>query len=329
MIRHIVKKEEVDSRIDRFLTVFLKDISRSFLTKNLKDFISINGKKVKPSYRLKEGEEIIIDVEGLKARYREELEKSDLESNIIPQKSVLNIIDESENYIVLKKPSGVVVHPGIGHEKDTLANYVKNYLMEKGDYDIELKRGGIVHRLDMPVSGLIVFAKNRKFQKYLSEQFEKHKVLKIYHAYYDVLGGQKVFDVFKKKNLVHTVVKKYEEKKPLDLSDWQEVSGTMKRDPSNRKRMLFERNVENEKLRYAQSYLLPLSEKRMYVLIKTGRMHQIRATLKNLGIVLKGDRLYGYRGEDLNEIGLSSVVLGFENVNGERKVFNILDTVNG
>lgn len=58
-------------------------------------------------------------------------------------------------------------------------------------------------------------------------------------------------------------------------------------------------------------------------------MHQIRATLKNLGIVLKGDRLYGYRGEDLNEIGLSSVVLGFENVNGERKVFNILDTVNG
>jgi 23S rRNA-/tRNA-specific pseudouridylate synthase len=62
----------------------------------------------------------------------------------------------------------------------------------------------------------------------------------------------------------------------------------------------------------------------MCVLIKTGRMHQIRATFKSLGLVLKGDKLYGFKGELVDEIGLKSVVLGFVDIDGEKKVFNIL-----
>jgi len=328
MIQHLVKKEEINVRLDKLLSVFFEDISRSFLSKNMGDFVSVDGKKVKPSYRLKEEQKIEIDDEGLKERYSQEVKKNDLESNIVAQKSDLDIVHEDINYLVLKKPSGIVVHPGIDHEKDTLANYVKNYLIEKGEYDIELKRAGIVHRLDLPVSGLIVFAKNRKFQKHLSQQFEEHKVLKIYFAQYEVLGGQEIFNDFKNKDVVFEIIEKYKKGLSLNLQDWREVSGTMKRDPSNRKRMLFEHNVSNEKLRYAQSYLLPLSENKMYVLIKTGRMHQIRATLKSLGIVLRGDRLYGYKKESKGEIGLSSVVLGFVDMNGKKQVFNILDTVN-
>ena len=256
-------------RVDKFVSLFLSDISRSFLTKNVKDFVLVDGKKVKPSYRLKEGQEVKIDIQAIKEKYLEEAKKDEMESNIVPQEGNLEIIYEDVDYIVLKKSAGVVVHPGVGHEKDTLANYVKNYLEQKGEYDIELKRAGIVHRLDMPVSGLIVFAKNRKFQKHLSEQFEKHEVLKIYYAQYEVLGGQKVFNDFRKKDEIYEIMDRYSKDLTFDLENWLKVSGTMKRDPSNRKRMLFEHNVRNEKLRYAESYLLPFSEERMCVLIKT------------------------------------------------------------
>lgn len=328
-MRYLVKKESSNLRVDKFVSFFLSDISRSFLTKNIGDFVLVDDKKVKPSYRLREGQEVRVDIEAIKKKYLEDLKKTEMESDIISQKGDLEILYEDTDCIVLNKPSGLVVHPGAGHQKDTLANYVKNYLQEKGEYDIELKRAGIVHRLDMPVSGLIVFAKNRKFQKLLSEQFEKHEVLKIYYARYEILGGQKIFDNREKIDEVYDVIDKYSKNLTLDLENWLKVSGTMKRDSSNRKRMLFERNVSNEKLRYAESYLLPLSEKRMCVLIKTGRMHQIRATLKSLGIVLKGDKLYGYRGESSEKIGLCSVVLGFKDRNGNKKVFNLLDEVNG
>ncbi len=329
MIRHLVKEGENNLRLDKWVSVLLSDISRSFISKNVKDFVLVDGKNVKPSYRLKQGQKVEINSRGIKKKYAEYLEMEDLESKIFPQKSSLNIVCEDTNYIVLIKPPGLVVHPGIGHRENTLANYVKNYLMEKGEYDIELSRAGIVHRLDKPVSGLIVFAKNRKFQKYLSEQFEKHEVLKIYYAQYHVLGGQKIFNNFERVDAVYDVIEKYKKDLDLNLEKWLEVSGTMKRDPSNRKRMLFQRNMDNERLRYAQSYLLPLSEKRMCVLIKTGRMHQIRGTLRSLGVVLKGDKLYGYKGEETQEIGLSSVVLGFTDMDGEKKVFNILNSING
>ena len=326
---YYVKSQEEGMRADKLVSDILEDIPRAFVSKNIDAFVLVDGKKVKQSYRLKEAQKITIDIEGLKKKYSEEIERLDLESNIIPQKSALNIVHESKDYIVLKKPSGLVVHPGISHERDTLANYVKSYLAEKKEYDLELKRAGIVHRLDMPVSGLIVFAKNRKFQKHLSKQFEDHEVLKIYHAEYEIYGGQKVFDGFKKKELVNKVIEEYEQGKDLNLSEWIEVSGSIRRDPSNRKRMLFERNVKNDSLRYAQSYLLPLSESKMCVLIKTGRMHQIRATLKNMGVVLKGDKLYGYKGEDKGVISLKSVVLGFVDMQNEKKVFNILNALNG
>lgn len=324
MKRFVVKRKQSDMRIDSLVCGFFDDISRSFFSKNLQDFVLVNGKKVKPSYRVKVEDEVEIDLEVLDKKYKREVRRANLESKITAQAGPLDIICEEKDYLVLNKPPGLPVHPGIGHEKNTLANYVKKYLIDNDGYDMQLKRAGIVHRLDMPVGGLIVFAKNRRFQKYLAEQFENHSVLKVYLANYCVMDGKKVFDSFKKINFVYDLLKQYEKGLELDLRDWIEVSGSMKRDPANRKRMVFFHNLTSEKLRFAQSYLLPLSESRMCVLIKTGRMHQIRATLRSLGVVLTGDRLYGWKKSFTGEIGLRSVILGFSDSNGERKVFNIL-----
>ena len=328
MTQYLIEEKETNLRLDKWASIVLDDVSRSFLTKNIPNFALINGRRVKPSYKLKKGDKVCVDLEGLRKKYDEEMKKEALQSKIIAQNSRLNIIYEERDYLIVKKPAGLVVHPGIGHEKDTLANYVKGYLVEKGEYDFHLKRAGIIHRLDMPVSGLMIFAKNRKFQKHLSDQFENHQVLKIYYAEYESFDERIVFTEFQKISAVYKLVEDYKNGRDLDLNDWREVCGVIRRDPANRKRMLFERGVENEKFRYAHSYLLPLSENKMCVLIKTGRMHQIRATLKSLGLVIKGDALYGYKKKLENGISLESVVLGFLDISGKRKVFNILEDLN-
>ena len=329
MNQHIVKKTENRLRIDRLVSELLPEVSRSFLSKSMHDFVLVDGKKVKQSYKVKVGQEIEIHFENLRTKYEEELKKGDSESKIIPQKGELDIVYEDKDFLILNKKAGFVVHPSIGHEEETLANYVKQYLIEKGSYDYGLKRAGIVHRLDMPVSGLIAFAKNRKAQKHLSAQFESHNVLKIYFASYEIVEDKKLFNDFKTIDSIYKLIDEYKNDQSLDLENWYEVGGSMKRDPANRKRMLFQRGVYDERSRYAQSYLLPLSECKMCVLIKTGRMHQIRATLRSLGIVLKGDKLYGWKRECSEEIGLNSVVLGFVDMNGEKKVFNLLDAFDG
>ncbi len=326
MKEYIVKKQENDLRVDRFLSLAIPEISRSFLSKGIKTFVRVDGDVVKQSYKLKEGQRVEVEITKLKGSFEKELKKSDLEGKIIAQKGEVEIFFEDKEYLVLKKPHGLVVHPGVGHEKDTLANYVKGYLIDKGEYDYGVKRAGIVHRLDMPVGGLIVFAKNRQAQKHLSGEFENHRVLKIYLADYYSNDQKNIFEKFHNIQNVYQIIDEFKKDLPLNLDTWCEISGSMKRDSVDRKRMSFQRGIYNEGLRYAQSYLLPLSEERMCVLIKTGRMHQIRATLRSMGLVLKGDKLYGCKKTSGKKIELNSVVLGFTNMNGEKKVFNILNS---
>ncbi len=331
MKKYITKKEDQGKRVDKILTSLLRkepsleNISRSFVSESFDKGIQINESIKKPSYKVKMGDEIVVDIALLKEKYAQEQIKQDAESKIVEQKGSLNILFESRDFLVLRKESGIVVHPGIGNESDTLANYVKGYLVEKGEYDKELKRGGVVHRLDKGVGGLILFAKNRKAQKHFSLQFEKHKILKIYYAEC-IPENSQIFSALKSPHLVGEVARMYEKGNEVNLSEWREIEGVIRRDSSNRKRMVFEPNCFDERYRYAKSYVLPISKGKLFVLIETGRMHQIRATLKSLGLVLKGDTLYGYRGEEVkNKIGLNSVILGFEDLDGKRRVFNIVN----
>lgn len=158
-----------NERLDKFLSTNT-DYSRSLITKLINnEFILVNGKKEKASYKVKENDEISI-LDGFKE-----------ETNIIPVKMDLNIVYEDEDIMVINKPSGLVVHPGSGNKTNTLVNGLLDYTNNLSDINGE-ERPGIVHRLDKDTSGLMLVAKSNKAHQILTEDFSKHDVKREYYA---------------------------------------------------------------------------------------------------------------------------------------------------
>ena len=115
----------------------------------------MDGAIVKSSYRLRGGE--TVEMEML----------PHTPSGVSPQEIPLSVIYEDEDILVIDKPAGMVVHPAPGHRRDTVANALLARLPgieEVGDE----QRPGIVHRLDMDTSGLMVTAKNRRAHRHVS-----------------------------------------------------------------------------------------------------------------------------------------------------------------
>ncbi len=303
-----IQNENIGERLDIFVFNTLKDksISRNIVQKYLKQGCLVNGKESKRGYKLKEGDIVSID-----EKYWDNLTNTlDLSDEIKPQKGNLDIRYEDNNCIVLYKPKGLVVHPGVGNTQNTLSNYLRYYLESKNEYDVLMDRAGIVHRIDKGVSGLMVVAKNKRMQEYLKSQFKKREVIKIYHAYLEESTNIQQFKEYKK----------YIQQMDTKLqpwSTWQRVEGYIGRDKLNRKMMDF-RSYEFTGSRKAISYFL-FSENEVLVKIETGRMHQIRVTLKHMGYHIKGDKVYGKgKGE---EIMLESVLLSFKDMSGKQLTF--------
>jgi 23S rRNA pseudouridine1911/1915/1917 synthase len=203
-------------------------------------------------------------------------------------------VEENSDYIVLKKPKGLVVHPGVGNESDTLANYIRGYLEAKGEFDESVERGGIVHRLDKGVSGLMVVAKSRESQLLLKDEFENHRVMKVYVAQIEVLQNLPI-----QREVPDGSVKG---------DSWYRAEGTVARDPSDRQKMRF-RFGDLSSGKKAISNICRLDDDHLAIKIETGRMHQIRATLREMGWGIIGDEKYGKGTGD--SIHLESVLLGF------------------
>lgn len=168
----IVVNEDVNERIDKYLAS-ITDLSRETITKMIdSDFILVNGKKVKASYKPVVGDKIDIKEGFVK------------DTKIDAKKLDLDIVYEDEYLMVINKPSGLVVHPGSGNKDNTLVNglmyYTKN-LSDIGDSD----RPGIVHRLDKDTSGLMLVAKENKTHEILAEEFKKHNIHREYIALVD------------------------------------------------------------------------------------------------------------------------------------------------
>lgn len=171
----IVDEENV--RIDKYLAS-KTDYSRETITKMLaEEYILVNGKSIKASYKVKVGDVILIKDGFVK------------EMSLEATKMEIDIVYEDEYLMVINKDSGVVVHPGAGNSNDTLVNGLLYYnkTLSKG----EEFRPGIVHRLDKDTSGLMIVAKDDKAHELLADDFKNKRIHREYIALLDGVFPQK------------------------------------------------------------------------------------------------------------------------------------------
>jgi 23S rRNA pseudouridine1911/1915/1917 synthase len=285
---------DIGKRLDAFLSEKVDGWSRSRLRRLIDEGdVLVNGSSSKPSYKLRENDEIEIELaEPPVARFE-------------PENIPLDIVYEDEQLAVINKPAGMIVHPGAGVSSGTLANAIAWRFMSEppasagGQFDpIEpteqanwpppygggSDRIGIVHRLDKDTSGVIVVAKNEAAHEALSKQFRDREVEKSYVA------------------LVHGSIRENSGK----------VDRPIARDRRSRLKMAISETGRNAltlwrvRQRFEKFTLLDVE-------IKTGRTHQIRVHLASINHPVVGDSLYN-EGRD-NTVADKDVRTGIQNLN--------------
>lgn len=221
--------------------------------------------------------------------------------------SNIKVLYEDNHIIAVLKPAGVLTQ-GDGSGDESLFDMVKDYLKEKYQ-----KPGnvflGLVHRLDKPVSGIVLFAKTSKGASRLSEQFREHTIQKTYHAI--VLG--------KLKN------EKGELKEKINKISFFAEGFTNKTDEE-----LLAEIKKATKTRTAElSYELVKSNGQyslIKILPKTGRFHQIRVQMAEMGNPILGDQKYGavYSKDNVwqtrDSIALCATAISFKSATGEKQI---------
>ena len=252
-----VPQEYEGERVDKFLSVLLKDSSRNSIQKLIEDCkVLANGNTVNKKYRVKIDDEITV--------LPNELKPLDAEPENIP----LDIVYEDEDIIVVNKAEGMVVHPAPGNPDGTVVNAV---LYHCGDslsgINGEL-RPGIVHRIDKDTSGLLVVAKTAMAKTHLGIQFFNKTTKREYNAL--------VWGSFSE--------------------DSGRIEGNIARHPKDRMQMaVFPPDSEIGK--HAVTHYEVLERFGYVTLVRcvleTGRTHQIRVHMKHIGHTLFNDSRYG------------------------------------
>ena len=243
-------------RIDKFLSIKM-DLSRNKIQKLIDEGnILVNGSKINNNYKVNLGD--VIDVTSLKS--------VQVNNNLIPCDIPLDIVYEDDDLLIINKKSGMVTHPAPGNYENTLVNaLIGKYQLSNNEL-----RPGIVHRLDIDTSGLMLVAKNDYTHEKLSNMIQEKKVERYYLA--------------------------------LVEGTFNHETGTIDapigRDPKNREKQI----VTSVNSKKAITHFKVIKRYNNYTLIEckleTGRTHQIRVHMAYINHPVVGDPLYGKKIKD-------------------------------
>lgn len=300
----IITDEQTGQRLDKFLTETYPEHSRSQLQKLIKQgAVTVNYKSVTPHHFLKAGDEVVVDFEKKTADKKAKKKADTTSAKPIPKIPTVKIIAETDDYLVINKPSGLIIHGAEHINEPTLVDWLlKKYpgVKEVGE---DPARPGIVHRIDKDVSGLLVVAKTQKFFEFLKKQFQDRTTDKKYTA---LVYGKPIKD----------------EGQINFLIERSSTGHKMAAKPANQtgKAAISEFKVVQ---RFINFTLLKVK-------IITGRTHQVRVHLAAYGTPIVGDNLYGTKLTKEKNIKLNTSrvflvadELTFTDLAGESQSFNI------
>jgi len=249
----VIQEEEKETRIDKLLADLLPGLSRSKWQGLIDEGqVTVAGSERKPSYQVKPGELVEINIpEDYGSR------------ELSPQDISLNIVYEDSALLGVNKPSPMVVHPGPGHEKGTLANALAFHYPDLPDIPAP-ERPGIVHRLDKDTSGVLAVARTKSVYESLKGQFKERQVEKVYLA---LVSG------------------KFEEDSGM-------IDAPIGRSARDKTKMTVKLGGRDSRTRFR---VLKEFEDRSLLEVRplTGRTHQIRVHMDYINHRIVGDSYYG------------------------------------
>ena len=287
-IEILVPPEHDGARFDWFVALQFPQYSRVNLRRVINAAaLVVNGKRQKGAHRLKLGDRISGTLPDIKREGPQ------------PENIPLEILYEDDNLAAVNKPPGLVVHPARGHWSGTLSSALQFHFDQLSGAG-GATRPGIVHRLDRDTSGVIVIAKNDPTHMALAEQFERREVEKEYFA---VVRGLP--------NLDRDVIDL-----PIGAHPYNREKMAIRRDHATSKPAQTFYEVQQRFDGYAALKVLP----------KTGRTHQIRLHMGQIGCPVLCDKMYGgrsqiTRGEIMHDSSDETVLLARQALHARRLKF--------
>jgi 23S rRNA pseudouridine1911/1915/1917 synthase len=248
-----VSPEMEGERIDKCISSYMADLSRSYIQKIIKDGnVFVNDMAVKANYKCRFDDKI-----------RFILPKA-VEPDIPPQNIPLDIIYEDSDILIVNKPKNMVVHPAPGHYEGTLVNAIMYHCKDGLSGINGVMRPGIVHRIDKDTTGSLIVCKNDETHRAIADMLKTHDITRKYRA------------------IVYGNIKE----------DEGVVDAPIGRHPNDRKKMAVnEKNGKRAVTHYRVlerfgDYTYIECE------LETGRTHQIRVHMASIGHPLLGDEVY-------------------------------------
>jgi len=253
--RIVVDKGQAQLRIDKYLADRIGgSVSRNRIQNAARaDCILVNAKPVKPNYKIKPCDEIVIV-----------LPEPPHELEILPEDIPVSIVYEDEQLAIIDKNAGLVVHPGFNNFDHTLVNALL-FHFSKGKDNPHFPL--LVHRIDKDTSGLMVVAKEEFAQTHLAKQFFDHSINRLYRA---LVWGDMESDTG---TITGYLARSTRDRRMMAVYDSEEEGKW---------------SVTHYKVleRFGFATLIECR-------LETGRTHQIRAHMKHIGHPLFADEMYG------------------------------------